>query len=147
MWSRVAKYFASHCSQNTKHSRPWLAVSPAGETSLRLAPVNKNDAQVCFYLSGHKYFARRHSQNFATPARGFACWRNIAAPGTGKQKRRAGVVFDSGAPTRARTWDPLLKRQLLYQLSYRGNNAILMYVISEFRIAWYSAQTGGWRNW
>ena len=27
----------------------------------------------------------------------------------------------SGAPARTRTWDQLIKSQLLYQLSYRGN--------------------------
>lgn len=37
----------------------------------------------------------------------------------------AGVRLDAppteSAPTRARTWDPLIKSQLLYQLSYRGS--------------------------
>jgi hypothetical protein len=29
------------------------------------------------------------------------------------------VIIDSGEPSRARTCDPLIKSQLLYQLSYR----------------------------
>ena len=30
----------------------------------------------------------------------------------------------SGAPARTRTWDQLIKSQLLYQLSYRGNQKL-----------------------
>ena len=29
---------------------------------------------------GHGYVPRRRLEHSATPARGFACWRNIAAP-------------------------------------------------------------------
>ena len=33
--------------------------------------------------------------------------------------------FLSGAPARTRTWDQLIKSQLLYQLSYRGSQSLL----------------------
>ena len=32
--------------------------------------------------------------------------------------------LSGGAPARTRTWDQLIKSQLLYQLSYRGNQLI-----------------------
>jgi hypothetical protein len=35
-----------------------------------------------------------------------------------KKKALAGPSLDDGGRTRARTWDPLIKSQLLYQLSY-----------------------------
>ncbi len=31
------------------------------------------------------------------------------------------MARDNGAPARTRTWDQLIKSQLLYQLSYRGH--------------------------
>jgi hypothetical protein len=35
-------------------------------------------------------------------------------------------MFARGAPTRIRTSDHLLKRELLYQLSYRGNIKVIL---------------------
>ena len=37
----------------------------------------------------------------------------------------------SGAPARIRTLDQLIKSQLLYQLSYRGNQIILNFLRSD----------------
>jgi hypothetical protein len=36
------------------------------------------------------------------------------------------------APTRIRTWDHLLKRELLYQLSYRGTLRTVPWIHSYF---------------
>src|SRR3989344_2252380 len=49
----------------------------------------------------------------------FGSCRNMATAPACKQKQCPRTVFDSCPPTWIRTRDPLLKRQLLYQLSYR----------------------------
>ena len=52
-------------------------------------------------------------------------WSAGLRPGTVNPGLPAGK---SGAPARTRTWDQLIKSQLLYQLSYRGNQ----FALSDF---------------
>jgi hypothetical protein len=58
--------------------------------------------------------------------RNIAAVRTTAAPAAGQVLKQtttilknSGCLFCCGAPTRDRTWDLLLKRELLYRLSYR----------------------------
>ena len=52
----------------------------------------------------------------------FCYYRSMAPPRTSVKKFQAVETFLPSAPSRNRTYDPLLKRQVLYQLSY-GRNA------------------------
>ncbi len=90
-----------------KIPRPWLAVSPTGETSLRLAQYVVRD----IFLA----VARKIPRPCLAVAKAFATSLRLAH--SEKTCRRAGL-FRLCAPTRIRTWDRLLKRELLYQLSY-----------------------------
>src|SRR3989344_2797090 len=61
---------------------------------------------------------RRHSE-FSQPApRGFACSQNIAVVRTKRKKAPKGAFCSLCAPSWNRTNDLILKRDLLYQLSY-----------------------------
>lgn len=82
--------------------------------------------------SGHGYFACRHKPNSATPSHGLASLRDIVPARTRKEKQHAGAVFLSCAPTRNRTWDRLLKRELLYRLSYGRKGGVEMTVRFHF---------------
>ncbi len=55
-----------------------------------------------FVSGGHKYSVRRRGQNFATPARHFARWQNMAVPDT--SSKRTKMRFPSACvPGRNRT--------------------------------------------
>ena len=51
------------------------------------------------------------------------CTRRVLGRTRKDKKQHDMLFFASGAPTRIRTWDRLLKRELLYQLSYERNTA------------------------
>ncbi len=89
--------------------------------------------------SGGRGFSRIHGRTSAArsrwPGRRWGSWRardfTRASGGAGGLRPRAEIrcqAFDfsglkSGGRTRARTWDPLIKSQLLYQLSYAPGKA------------------------